>query len=156
MKYVVILLLLGVSFGPASSSEATPEALVRFAGFDAGLRQAVGDHAQIRLDNFPTAGGEVLTLELERFQLTLPSTKIVLVTDRGEEEMATPDIALLRGSVAGEPGSCLEGLDNLRHKESDRLMVMVENLSRLGAGISIEGSRATFDRPFGRRLHLRL
>ena len=65
----------------------------------------------------------------------------------------TPDLfpALAVVAAAGEPGSCLEGLDNLRHKESDRLTVMVENLSRLGAGISIEGSRATFDRPFGRR-----
>ena len=65
----------------------------------------------------------------------------------------TPDLfpALAVVAAAGEPGSCLEGLDNLRHKESDRLTVMVENLRRLGAEISINGSRATFERPFGRR-----
>jgi 3-phosphoshikimate 1-carboxyvinyltransferase len=65
----------------------------------------------------------------------------------------TPDLfpALAVVAAAGEPGSRLEGLDNLRHKESDRLTVMVENLRLLGAKISIEGSRATFERPFGRR-----
>ncbi|MBD3871898.1 MAG: 3-phosphoshikimate 1-carboxyvinyltransferase [Acidobacteria bacterium] len=65
----------------------------------------------------------------------------------------TPDLfpALAVVAAAGVPGSCLVGLDNLRHKESDRLTEMVENLRRLGAEISIEGSRATFERPFGRR-----
>jgi len=65
----------------------------------------------------------------------------------------TPDLfpALAVVAAAGEPGSCLVGLDNLGYKESDRLTVMVENLHRLGAEISIEGSRATFEQPFGRR-----
>ena len=65
----------------------------------------------------------------------------------------TPDLfpALAVVAAAGVPGSCLVGLDNLRHKESDRLTEMVENLRRLGAEISVEGSRATFERPFGRR-----
>jgi len=63
----------------------------------------------------------------------------------------TPDLfpALAVVAAAAEPGSRLDGLDNLRHKESDRLTVMVENLRRLGAGISIEGSRAVFGRPIG-------
>jgi len=65
----------------------------------------------------------------------------------------TPDLfpALAVVAAAGEPGSRLEGLDNLRHKESDRLTVMVENLRRLGAEISIKGSQVTFERPFGRK-----
>ena len=65
----------------------------------------------------------------------------------------TPDLfpALAVVAAAGVPGSCLVGLDNLRHKESDRLTVMVENLRLLGAEIVVEGSRATFERPFGRR-----
>ncbi len=62
-----------------------------------------------------------------------------------------PDLfpALAVVAAAADPGSQLEGLDNLRHKESDRLTVMVENLRRLGAEISIEGSRAIFGRPIG-------
>ena len=59
-----------------------------------------------------------------------------------------PDLfpALAVVAAAAEPGSRLGGLDNLRHKESDRLTVMVENLCRLGADISVEGSRAIFKR----------
>ncbi len=65
----------------------------------------------------------------------------------------TPDLfpALAVVAATAEPGSRLEGLDHLRHKESDRLTVMVENLRRLGADISIEGSRAIFGRPIGGR-----
>ncbi len=65
----------------------------------------------------------------------------------------TPDLfpALAVVAAAGERGSRLEGLENLRHKESDRLTAMVENLRRLGAEISIKGPRATFERPFGRK-----
>ena len=65
----------------------------------------------------------------------------------------TPDIfpALAVVAAAAEPGSRLVGLDNLRHKESDRLTVMVENLRLLGADISIEGSRAIFGRRIGGR-----
>jgi 3-phosphoshikimate 1-carboxyvinyltransferase len=60
-----------------------------------------------------------------------------------------PDLfpALAVVAAAADPGSQLEGLDNLKHKESDRLTVMVGNLRRLGADISIEGSRAIFGRP---------
>jgi len=63
----------------------------------------------------------------------------------------TPDLfpALAVVAAVAEPGSRLDGLDNLRHKESDRLTVMVENLRRLGADISIEGSQAIFGRPIG-------
>jgi 3-phosphoshikimate 1-carboxyvinyltransferase len=65
----------------------------------------------------------------------------------------TPDLfpALAVVAAAAEPGSRLDGLENLRHKESDRLTVMVENLRRIGAHISIEGSRAIFGRPIGGR-----
>ncbi len=63
----------------------------------------------------------------------------------------TPDLfpALAVVAAAAEADSRLEGLDNLRHKESDRLTVMVENLRRVGAEISIEGSRAIFERSIG-------
>ena len=48
---------------------------------------------------------------------------------------ATPDLfpALAVVAATGPNGSVLNGLDHLRHKESDRLTVMVENLGRLGA-----------------------
>ncbi len=48
---------------------------------------------------------------------------------------ATPDLfpALVVAAAAGPPGSILTGIEHLKHKESDRLTVMVENLVRLGA-----------------------
>jgi 3-phosphoshikimate 1-carboxyvinyltransferase len=47
----------------------------------------------------------------------------------------TPDLfpALVVVAACGPGGSVLSGLDHLKHKESDRLTVMVENLGRLGA-----------------------
>lgn len=47
----------------------------------------------------------------------------------------TPDLfpALAVVAATGPVGSKLTGLDHLKHKESDRLSVMVENLDRLGA-----------------------
>jgi len=54
---------------------------------------------------------------------------------------ATPDLfpALSVVAASGPTGSILRGLDHLRHKESDRLAVMVENLEALGAGFQISG-----------------
>lgn len=54
----------------------------------------------------------------------------------------SPDLfpALAGVMSVGVPGSRLAGLDHLRHKESDRLSVMVDNLSRLGARFRGTGS----------------
>ena len=48
---------------------------------------------------------------------------------------ATPDLfpALVVVASAGPVGSVLTGIEHLKHKESDRLTVMVDNLGRLGA-----------------------
>jgi 3-phosphoshikimate 1-carboxyvinyltransferase len=48
---------------------------------------------------------------------------------------STPDLfpALAVVAAGCPPGSVLRGLDHLKHKESDRLTVMIENLGRLGA-----------------------
>lgn len=48
---------------------------------------------------------------------------------------ATPDLfpALVVIAAAGPAGSVLSGIEHLKHKESDRLAVMVDNLGRLGA-----------------------
>ncbi len=50
-----------------------------------------------------------------------------------------PDLfpALMVVAACAPPGSRLSGLENLQHKESDRLTVMVRNLGRLGAGITV-------------------
>ena len=53
-----------------------------------------------------------------------------------------PDLfpALAVVAAALPPGSVLIGLENLRHKESDRLFMMIENLRRMGADVAADGS----------------
>jgi 3-phosphoshikimate 1-carboxyvinyltransferase len=53
----------------------------------------------------------------------------------------TPDMfpALVVVAACAPPGSRFSGLDHLKHKESDRLTVMVENLERLGARLRANG-----------------
>ena len=54
----------------------------------------------------------------------------------------TPDLfpALAVAASYGPPGSRFSGLDHLKHKESDRLTMMVENLERLGARLEGDGT----------------
>jgi len=56
--------------------------------------------------------------------------------------VACPDLfpALAVVCAAGRPGSKLCGLDYLRHKESDRLALMADNLHRLGARVRVDGT----------------
>jgi 3-phosphoshikimate 1-carboxyvinyltransferase len=56
---------------------------------------------------------------------------------------ATPDLfpALIVVAAAAPAGSILTGLDHLKHKESDRLSVMVANLTRIG--VIVERGAAT-------------
>jgi 3-phosphoshikimate 1-carboxyvinyltransferase len=64
----------------------------------------------------------------------------------------TPDLfpALSVVAAAAPPGSHLSGLDHLKHKESDRLSTMVDNLRRLGAEITVERSGFTVERTLPR------
>ncbi|MCG6964326.1 MAG: 3-phosphoshikimate 1-carboxyvinyltransferase [Acidobacteria bacterium] len=60
-----------------------------------------------------------------------------------------PDLfpALAVAAAAVGRGSRLTGLDHLRHKESDRLAVMAENLRRLGAGVVTDETSLTVSMP---------
>jgi 3-phosphoshikimate 1-carboxyvinyltransferase len=53
----------------------------------------------------------------------------------------TPDLfpALAAAAACAPPGSRFSGLDHLKHKESDRLTVMKDNLERLGARLGVHG-----------------
>jgi 3-phosphoshikimate 1-carboxyvinyltransferase len=59
----------------------------------------------------------------------------------------TPDLfpALVSVAACAPPGSRFFGLDHLKHKESDRLAVMVSNLQRLGAKMVLRGSELTVE-----------
>ena len=60
----------------------------------------------------------------------------------------TPDLfpALAVVAACAPPGSRFSGLHHLKHKESDRLTVMVENLERLGARLRVDGSEMEVER----------
>jgi 3-phosphoshikimate 1-carboxyvinyltransferase len=60
----------------------------------------------------------------------------------------TPDLfpALAAAAACAPPGSRFFGLDHLKHKESDRLSVMVQNLERLGAKLNVRGSEAEIEK----------
>jgi 3-phosphoshikimate 1-carboxyvinyltransferase len=61
----------------------------------------------------------------------------------------TPDLfpPLMVVASCTPAGSRFTGLENLQHKESDRLTVMVRNLGRLGAGITVRESEIEVHTP---------
>ena len=60
-----------------------------------------------------------------------------------------PDLfpALTAVAATAPAGSRITGVEHLRHKESDRLSAMVDNLTRLGADLRVEGSTLTVVEP---------
>jgi len=105
---------------------------IEISPLDPASRQ--GDRAVLRI--LADAGLDVDWIDdrvTARGPLTAP-----IFADLGD----TPDLfpALAAAAVCAPPGSRLTGLDHLKHKESDRLMAMVENLTRLGARLKVDAS----------------
>jgi 3-phosphoshikimate 1-carboxyvinyltransferase len=65
----------------------------------------------------------------------------------------TPDLfpALVTVAAVVGAGCELRGVEHLRHKESDRVAVMVDNLTRLGAELEVGNGTVTVRRPLPRR-----
>jgi 3-phosphoshikimate 1-carboxyvinyltransferase len=63
----------------------------------------------------------------------------------------TPDLfpALATVAACAPPGSRFSGLEHLKHKESDRLSVMVGNLERLGARVAVHEAELTIEGTMG-------
>ncbi len=53
----------------------------------------------------PMSISEEVTLQLERFEITTPSTKFIQLFGKTSAAMPAPQVVLLRGTVLGEPGS---------------------------------------------------
>jgi 3-phosphoshikimate 1-carboxyvinyltransferase len=68
-----------------------------------------------------------------------------LVADLRDAPDLFPALAVV--AACAPAGSRFDGLDNLRHKESDRLAVMVDNLGRLGVGLEVADNALTVTRP---------
>ena len=103
-----------------------------------------GDRAVI--DILETAGLEVHAAD-GRLQIRGP-IRLPLAADLTD----TPDLfpALVVVAAAAPAGSELTGLEHLKHKESDRLSVMVDNLRRLGAKLIVEEARVVVEAPMRR------
>jgi 3-phosphoshikimate 1-carboxyvinyltransferase len=68
----------------------------------------------------------------------------------------TPDLFPALAVVAATlpPGTRLTGLANLKHKESDRLSVMIDNLGRLGCRLELDQDEVRVTRPLERAEHI--
>jgi 3-phosphoshikimate 1-carboxyvinyltransferase len=104
---------------------------VELGPLDPGSRQ--GDRAVLRI--LADAGLDVDWIDdhvIARGPITAP-----IIADLRH----TPDLfpALAVAAACAPPGSRFSGLDHLKHKESDRLTVMVENLQLLGARLKVNG-----------------
>lgn len=119
------------------------------AAFFAAAAAVVGGEVRIGpLDGASRQGDRVLCEVLERAGVELRFDGRELVV-RGpalgpvEAHLGdAPDLfpALAAVAAVAGPGSVLRGLEHLRHKESDRLAAMVDNLRRLGARVAADGS----------------
>jgi 3-phosphoshikimate 1-carboxyvinyltransferase len=105
---------------------------VEIGPVDPGSRQ--GDRAAVRI--LADAGLEV-DWHGRRLRASGP-----VVAPMSVDLRHTPDLfpALAAVAACAPPGSRFTGLDHLKHKESDRLMAMKENLEGLGARLVVRGS----------------
>jgi 3-phosphoshikimate 1-carboxyvinyltransferase len=111
---------------------------IEIGPLDPASRQ--GDRAVVRI--LADAG---LDVDWSAHQLTVRGPLTAPITaDLGQ----TPDLfpALAVAAACAPPGSRFTGLDHLKHKESDRLTVMKNNLERLGATISVENFELTVEK----------
>lgn len=63
------------------------------------------DGARRRAVALPLSDDEGVALDLERFVVTSPTSRLVAMRGGAPVEMAVPEVVMFRGSVAGEPGS---------------------------------------------------
>lgn len=105
---------------------------VEIGPLDPGSRQ--GDRAAVRI--LADAGLEV-DWHGRRLRARGP-----VIAPMSADLRHTPDLfpALAAVAACAPPGSRLSGLDHLKHKESDRLMVMKNNLERVGARLAVRGT----------------
>ena len=73
---------------------------------DADTLGALAVGQRVLLDNFPLDDGSSLDLDLERFTVLRPDSRTIIVDEQGvEHDAGDLGVVLLKGSVAGDPGS---------------------------------------------------
>jgi 3-phosphoshikimate 1-carboxyvinyltransferase len=118
------------------SAAAFPLAAAAVAGGEVRVTPLTSSSAQgdRRLADILSAAGAAATWDGGTLVFRGP------VRRRIEADLADmPDAfpALVVVAACAPAGSVLTGLGNLRHKESDRLQVMVDNLDRIGVGLDL-------------------
>jgi len=94
-----------------------------------------------------SGAGMVISGAQDRVRATGPVVRPITADLRDAPDLF-PALAVV--AACAPAGSRLSGLDNLRHKESDRLTSMVDNLRRLGAGLEVERDSVIVTRPLDR------
>jgi hypothetical protein len=110
----ILALALATSAPALARSGALPPVLARDAGADglvridrAALAQRLARGATVAIDGIPLPGGARADLDLERFRITTPATRLVVAGAGGERaiDFDPESVVLLRGAVRDVPGS---------------------------------------------------
>ncbi len=98
----------------ASLSHAAPTPLVPVGPSVAGVQQLMlspemyqnlRSESQLVVAGFSRGSGQLLDLELERFDVFADDATIVIAGPNGEQSIGRPDIQFFRGTVIGDPSS---------------------------------------------------
>ena len=113
-RATVIAVCLGMT--PGILAQRTVDSPLRAAGHAAGVTTLELDAAayeglraagQVTLRGFPLDAVRRVDLEVVRFEVLAPDARIVAASAAGTRPLGRPDLVLLRGRVAGEPGSAV-------------------------------------------------
>lgn len=89
-----------------SPLHATDTGPVRTVELDqSALDRLLHAGGEVTLAGFPMPGDRRADLRLEPFQVLTPDASVVLATRKGEVEIGSPEVALFRGQIVGEPDS---------------------------------------------------
>jgi 3-phosphoshikimate 1-carboxyvinyltransferase len=146
--------------GTADASDLTIEGDWSAAAFPAAAAAVVGGEVSVGPLSIASRQGDrqlCRILESAGVDVSSIDDRVVfrgparrpLDADLGDTPDLFPSLAVVAATL---PGSLLSGLDHLKHKESDRLAVMVDNLGRLGCEVELEGSSFSVRSEIPRRL----
>jgi hypothetical protein len=90
---------------PASLTESSSSSALLDVTFEGDFYDRVRGKHLIRLLDFPISGDQRATLELERFSVDSPATRIVLATLEGEIPVSPPEIRIFKGRIMGRGDS---------------------------------------------------
>ena len=90
---------------PFSVAEGLQNSAATRLAVNAVALEALQAPGQFTMTGFPIDSTRSVDLILERFEVLAPDARIVLGSPEGDTPLPRPDVTLLRGHVAGEPGS---------------------------------------------------